>query len=538
MKSGELVIVSLLASCAGAAPGQRSSKSPPPPPLAPPAPIALNGPAPEVASPPATLALPAVPSFDLPPGEPGVHHPRELRVAGRRLLGTEIQVKGYVTWIYSCAKAIAKPGQTPAQVQRRIDQDPTLCERAKFYLGSTRDTPPEHALWVVDVPRPPYKLEKERLPREQLAAWPAVPRLAVGDHVLVSGKFELASPHAERNSDGLLVYGSLEHVAPSPPPALPSPGARRPRPEVPVAPFPRRAVSSTDPAAQRSSIRYANAGNAAYRQKQYAQAIQEYEEAIKLWPDNHVAYYGLGGAHAASKAWAQARDALAVAAQIAPDQAMYHLVHGWTQYEVAIRTAREDQARHAGSKPEEITPDLTSVDFDAALASLARALNLRKDLWRAHYLIGRIYRDRGEALWAAEELDAALRSGPREPGPWIALAELYRRWDYDDQAIELMLQATAIVPPAEATDLWYELGLVYDDKRRDTEAVAALSRALDIPGDRRKATFQRGLAYFRLGDFAKAKLDLEAFLASPEANDHFARDQANRMLTEIAARKR
>ena len=44
-----------------------------------------------------------------------------------------------------------------------IDDDPTMCERAKFYIGDTADTPAEKSLWVVDVPRPYNKLELERI---------------------------------------------------------------------------------------------------------------------------------------------------------------------------------------------------------------------------------------------------------------------------------------------------------------------------------------------------------------------------------------
>jgi predicted Zn-dependent protease len=84
-----------------------------------------------------------------------------------------------------------------------------------------------------------------------------------------------------------------------------------------------------------------------------------------------------------------------------------------------------------------------------------------------HYYLGRIYRDRGEARWAADELDTALQSAPQEPWPWIALCELYRQWDYTDQVIEVAQQGTAVVPGGtEVSDVWYELGMAYDDKQR------------------------------------------------------------------------
>jgi len=138
----------------------------------------LRGPGPEVHTSATKLDLPPVPSLELPPGEPGFHDPFELQVAGKPLLGSDLRVKGYIIWIYDCQKAIARPRETPAQVRRRTDEDPTLCERPKLYLGSAKDTPLDRGLWVVDVPRPPNKLEKERLPRAELAAWPAATRRA------------------------------------------------------------------------------------------------------------------------------------------------------------------------------------------------------------------------------------------------------------------------------------------------------------------------------------------------------------------------
>src|SRR2546430_7609572 len=51
------------------------------------------------------------------------------------------------------------------------------------------------------------------------------------------------------------------------------------------------------------------------------------------------------------------------------------------------------------------------------------------ELWRAHYYIGRIYRDTGKSKEAAEALTRALQGAPSDPGPWVALAELYRRWE-------------------------------------------------------------------------------------------------------------
>src|SRR5678816_3879193 len=96
----------------------------------------LSGPEAEVTKSNVKMSLPQVPSFDLPPSNPdGSHSVKELRVKGKKLLDTDVVVKGYVTWAYDCATALREPGMDEAAVQKIIDDDPTKCERPKFYVG-------------------------------------------------------------------------------------------------------------------------------------------------------------------------------------------------------------------------------------------------------------------------------------------------------------------------------------------------------------------------------------------------------------------
>ncbi len=195
----------------------------------------LKGPEAEVQKQTAKLNIPPVPAFDL------ANKPiKELRVKGKKKLKSEITVKGFVTWVYDCATSVRQPGEDDKAVQERIDTDPTLCERAKFYVGDDKDTPAEKSLWVVDVPRPYTKLDIKRIkkkertdplkcePDEKDKSKSVCPPYAVGDEVEVTGTFDLSSPHSERNSDGLLVYKKMKNITQpyeSPPPPAELPGA-------------------------------------------------------------------------------------------------------------------------------------------------------------------------------------------------------------------------------------------------------------------------------------------------------------------------
>jgi len=202
----------------------------------------LSGPEAEVTKSTVKMSLPAIPAFDLPPPNPdGSHSVKELRVKGKKLLETDVVVKGYVTWAYDCPTALREPGMDEKAVQKIIDEDPTKCERPKFYVGDAPDTPAEKSLWVVDVPRPYNKLEIERIkqkdrnmpdrcePNEKDPKKQICPPYKVGDQVEVTGKFSLSSPHSERNSEGLIVYKKMKNVTQNnwespdiqPPPAPP-----------------------------------------------------------------------------------------------------------------------------------------------------------------------------------------------------------------------------------------------------------------------------------------------------------------------------
>ena len=199
----------------------------------------IQGPAAEVKKTDVKLDLPAVPAFDLPPAPAdGSHAVKELRVKGKKLFDSDITVHGFITWQYDCPTAVRKPDESDKDLQKRLDEDPTLCERPKFYIGDSKDTPAEKSLWVVDVPRPYNKLEMERMkkpertlpdrcePKEKPDKT-ICPPYAVGDEVEVTGSFKMSSPHSERNSDGLLVYKKMKNITQSweSPEIVPPPGA-------------------------------------------------------------------------------------------------------------------------------------------------------------------------------------------------------------------------------------------------------------------------------------------------------------------------
>jgi tetratricopeptide (TPR) repeat protein len=164
-------------------------------------------------------------------------------------------------------------------------------------------------------------------------------------------------------------------------------------------------------------------------------------------------------------------------------------------------------------------------------------VKLNKDMWRAHYYLGRIYREQDKPKEAASEFSAAIMANPREQGPYVALGELYRKWDYTEEAIKVTSQGAVNVPGQnEVSDIWYVLGMGYDDKNNFDKAIESFDKAIETKRDNHKAKFQRGQAYFRKGDMTHAKRDLEEFSKSGGASLEFAKQQAQKMLMDIAAK--
>ncbi len=280
-----------------------------------------------------------------------------------------------------------------------------------------------------------------------------------------------------------------------------------------------------------------NNGNKANGSKQFDTAIAEYQKAVELMKENHLAWYGMGAAQAARAQWDKSSDAFAQAVQLEPDQAMYQMWYGISLFEKARMQAREQQAHKENKKPEEIAVDLSVVNFQTPQQHLQKAIELNKDMWRAHYYLGQIYRAQDKPKDAADEFSKSLTASPREPAPYVALGELYRKWDYSAEAIKVMSQgAQNVVGQNEVTDIWYVLAMGYDDQRKDKEAVDAFTKAIETSKGNQKAKFQRGQAYFRMGQFSDAKKDLEEFAKAGGASLEFNKQQANKMLMDIAAK--
>ncbi len=410
--------------------------------------------------------LPAPPSFELAAPEAGTSDVRMLRIRGKAMHGQNLRVRGYVTWAYDCKKALAKPGLSDRRIRKMIEKDPSVCAKGQLRLGATKDAGEGRSILVI-----------------QEAA--AIPAVNVGDHVSITGTWK----PGDRGEVGQLALASLVAVPPSAAVVLTAtPAAAAPAVVVPTRPAARPVADAVRTTSQQDAV----AGNKALASRQPDEAVAAYTRAVGAWDGNHAAWYALGVAHVQKRDWAAARTAWERAASLVPDNALYQQWLGIATYESSPADRR-----------------------DGALRALRIATRIDAKAWRAHYTLGRLHRDADRPRDAADALMRAITAAPKEAGPFVALAELYRRWDHHDHAISV---ATAGVAQTNDSELWYVLGTAYDDKRQDDKALEAFGKALERRADNAKAKFARGRVLHRKGDRVRAKLDLDEFVkvAPPE----------------------
>jgi tetratricopeptide (TPR) repeat protein len=384
-------------------------------------------------------------------------------------------------------------------VLEAIRQDSSLCERLWFYLGDAADASRDASIWVVDVPRRKAEQTRNGIALEEFARWLAQPRIAVGDYVVVTGRWATSSSH-DKATHGLLVYQSLEHA--KPPTAAPTAvrtAAPTARPVARVespARMPEAAVATRPPQRRwipvevfNASVDHLNACTREVAAGHHDAAIAQCKAAIARWDGNHLAWYTLASAHIAKAEWAQARSAVERAVRLRPDRAMYQQYYGMALYE----------AEHS---------------LDAARDALVRATRLDPRLWRAHYYLGCVHRDLDDARRSAEAFTRAIAAHPREGASYVALSELYRSWDYFDQALEVAQLGITLLP--SDADLWYEVGMAYAAQHLDDPAIVVFDKAIaERPGDAR-SRFHRGQIYLRQDNRPAARRDLEAVVASDD----------------------
>jgi tetratricopeptide (TPR) repeat protein len=325
----------------------------------------------------------------------------------------------------------------------------------------------------------------------------------MADYLAVTGLWALASPHGERDANGLLVYHRLQPDTPSDD-VLAEANTKLTSIE------PAIAVMTQVPMRQlignerwNASVARLNTCTRTLATQRFEAAVIECTRAIQIWGDNHLAWYGLAAAHLAKGEWDQAVYPARQAIALRPDVAMYQLYYGIAVY----RMLRE----RAAARPDPFHVrliDPATFQRDSARDAFRRAVKLMPGLWRAHYYLASMELEDGDAALAARQLDQAIVTNPDYAQSYLALVELYLRWGYRDEARAVAVAGTQRMAPHDAFALWYELGTIYQADGALPEAVEAFTRVIEVEPNHVLARFHRGEIYVEIGKHMEARDDL------------------------------
>lgn len=261
-----------------------------------------------------------------------------------------------------------------------------------------------------------------------------------------------------------------------------------------------------------SSIEANNKGVEAANRGSNATAIGHFKEAVRLYPQNHQAWYGKGQVEFKQKNYEDAAKSFEEAVRNKGDDAMYQMWAGIAHYR--------------------------SGNLESAQTHLEEAVKLNPNLYRAYWYLGQVHRDEDRPKEAAEAWTKAATLNPYYGPPFVRLGELYLLWDKIDAAISVLEQGTLHVKEAvDLTNVHFYLGLAYEAKQDVDKAIEAYSKAIDLRKENLDARFQRGLLYAHKGDKGKAKGDLEAYIkaAGGDPMAQFNKTEANKVLLQMMA---
>jgi tetratricopeptide (TPR) repeat protein len=264
-------------------------------------------------------------------------------------------------------------------------------------------------------------------------------------------------------------------------------------------------------ALQPSSGAYVDLGFAYYQLTQYQTALPYFEKAVRLKPDDDSSHYWVGVTHYQLKQYADALTALQEAIRLNPkDSNSYHwlgevYLNGFKQYDKAVTAyleARRLDPSDARNHNELGLAYDSHQQYDDALAEFKEAVRLKPDepLYQSNLGIAFL---RLKKTDEAKEVSAALAKLDKK------MAE-----DLDQQISELMddmkhpnnQQGTAAAQPSTTgnAETYFAEGERYYQAKDYAKAIPPLREAVRRNPDYTSAWFRLGLSYFLLKQYQDA----------------------------------
>ena len=229
---------------------------------------------------------------------------------------------------------------------------------------------------------------------------------------------------------------------------------------------------------------YLTEGNSFYQNQDYDHAIADYNQALRLDPQNAVAYYDRGNAFCSKQDYDRAMADYNQALRLDPKYVDAYINRGNAFY--------------------------SKQDYDRAMADYNQALKIDPQSVIAYYDRGNVYEVKNSNEAAMADYNQALKIDPDDVDAYTQRGIIFAEKQDYDRAMVNYNQALRLDP--KNADAYMNRGKAYLDKGSNEPAMADLNQALEIDPKEVDAYYYRGLAYKGKGSKNEALEDLKKFV--------------------------
>jgi tetratricopeptide (TPR) repeat protein len=212
---------------------------------------------------------------------------------------------------------------------------------------------------------------------------------------------------------------------------------------------------------------WATLGSAYDKLGQAAQAIEAYQQAIRINPRSFETWTNLGCVYHKSGQADKAIDAYQQAIQISPEIDMIWFDLG-SAYHKSSQTAK-------------------------SLEAYLQAVRINPEYAEAWYSMGNVYSELGQADKAIVAFQQTIRINPEHNQAWFKLGNGYMQSNQTDNAIKAYKQDIQINP--QSYEAWSNLGVAYLQIKQPDKSFEAYQRAVSINPAHAEAWYGLGIHY-------------------------------------------
>jgi tetratricopeptide (TPR) repeat protein len=212
-------------------------------------------------------------------------------------------------------------------------------------------------------------------------------------------------------------------------------------------------------------------------------AIEQYEQIVKIEPDNVDDHLLLGRLYRLNNDLQKAEAELKIAVKLDPDSeeavttlALLFSDEGDTAHALQVLSAVPDSGRSAKLYAALGATYEQRKDYKSAINAYKHAIQLDRDNLDAIRGLAENYLNDGQIDAALDQYKVIADANPEDAQTYLRISEIYRRQGKYDEALDSLKKAQAMVP--DALEVPYNIAVVYQAQARYDEAEKILQELL------------------------------------------------------------